>query len=228
MKNGTLYAKRVKRVYKQLQTRDGPSVSEEPSPPVEQLVRALLGWESTPAVADQAFRALFEKMVDFNEVRVATVPEIDIVIRDLVPNSSQCARSISRSLNSIYRREHRVNLDELRDKGRREARHYLESLNGISPFASASVLLWSLGAHAIPVRQGLLEALRSNDLIDPDAGPSEVQGFLERNIAAAEAKRFCLTMEKLVDQKPKAAASKNKATGSKSTGTGRKQKSGRR
>ena len=232
MKNGTLYAKRVKRVYKQLQTRDGPAISEESSPPVEQLVRALLGWESTPADADEAFVALNETMVDLNEVRVATVPEIEVVIRDLIPNSTQCARGISRSLNSIYRREHRVSLDQLRDKGRREARQYLESLNGISPYASASVLLWSLGAHAIPVRQKLLEALRSNNLIDPDAGPSDVQGFLERNIAAVEAKRFCLTMEKLVGQTAKstakAAAAKKKATESKSTDTGHKQKSGRR
>ncbi len=78
--------------------------------------------------------------------------------------------------------------------GRRDAKHFLEKLDGVDEFATAAVLLWSLGGHAIPVDDRLLEALRQADLVHPEATRAEVQAFLERNISAAEAKRFCLAM----------------------------------
>ncbi len=201
MKNGSMYAKRVKECYKQLQ----PTVTTEPpselSDPIEQLVVAQLGWDALPTTAQRACRKLTEQMIDLNEVRVSTPREIAAVIREFVPNPVECARNISRSLNSVFIRENAVNLGPLRDKGRREAREYLESLDGVNPYVAASVMLWSLGGHAIPVNQRLLRALQKEDLVDPDADVAVVQAFLERNVAAAEARMFCHVMEKLAAQK---------------------------
>jgi len=206
MKSGTEYGRRVKRLYRKLREAGPPPLPEKPTDPTTQLVLALLGWATTPADAARALRKLNRHMVDLNEVRVATVREIAAAIGQIVPNSTECARSVSRSLNDIFRRENRVSLDSLLEKGRREARQYLESLHGMIPYASASVLLWSLGAHAIPVSQRLLETLRAKGLVDPGAEPAEVQAFLERNIAAAEAREFCLTMERFADQHAAQAA----------------------
>jgi len=219
MKNGTEYARRVKRVYKKLLEESTRPVPEEATSPTEQLVRALLAWEGTPTQGERAYRAVFEHMVDLNEVRVATVAELSAILGAHLPNSVPVARNVCRALNSIYRREHRVSLDPLRDKGRREARQYLESLPGVNPYASASVLLWSLGAHAIPVSQRLLEALRSADLVDPGAQPEDVQGFLERNIAADEARRFCVTMERFADEHTGRPASRTDARKKAATAT---------
>ncbi|MHC4062873.1 MAG: hypothetical protein ACYSUI_00010 [Planctomycetota bacterium] len=236
MKNGTAYARRVKRVYRKLRSAAKEPLPEEgadPPDPLDQYVLAMLGWETTPAQAARALAELTQHMVDLNEVRVATVREISTAIRNTVPNSMECARNISRSLNDIFRRENRVSLDSLRDKGRREARHYLESLQGAIPYATASVLLWSMGAHAMPVSRRLIDALRAEDLIDADAQPSEVQAFLERNIAASDAMHFCMTMERFADQhaaqsapsengkKKKKKTAKSAAAGA---GTGRRKK----
>ena len=107
------------------------------------------------------------------------------------------ASALRRALNAIFRKEHAVNLDRLHSLGRREARQYLEDLDGVDACAAASVMLWSLGGHAIPVDQRLLDAMRREELVAPSATVAEVQAFLERNINANDAKTFCLLMQKL-------------------------------
>ncbi len=209
MKGGTEYAKRVKKVYKRLRGAATDDASPDPPElvdPLEQLMLGLLGAEGDSSDAAKALRQLTAQMIDLNEVRVSSVHEIAAVIRRSVPNSTECARNIRRSLNDIFQREHRVSLESLSTRGRREARQYLESLNGATPFAVALVLMRSLGAHAIPVSNPLLEALRAADLVDQAASVAEVQAFLERNIPAAEGRFFCDAMGKLVEEHAERAA----------------------
>ncbi len=106
-----------------------------------------------------------------------------------------------------------MSLERLRSVGRREARQYLEQLEGVDEYAAASVLLWSLGAHAIPVGDRLLSALRAAELVHPTATRAEVQAVLERHVSAAEAQEFCLIMRSFKPPKrpPRTAAAKKKA-----------------
>jgi endonuclease III len=220
MKNGAQYAKLVKRYYNRTRSSVTSAPTEDDSNPLAQLILAQLSWDAAPLNAQKAARRLSEQMIDLNEVRVSTPREISAVIRDCVPNPMECARAISRSLNSIYQRENLLSLDHLEGKGRREARQYLDSLDGVNAHASASVMLWSLSAHAIPVNQRLLRALRKEGLVDPDAEAPVVQAFLERHVAAAEARLFCRVMEKLASQKgappPAEKKAKRKRTNKKS------------
>jgi endonuclease III len=218
MKNGAEYAKRVKRYYNRMRSSLTAEPTEENTDPLEQLMFAQLSWDATSGNAQKAARKLAEQMTDLNEVRVSTPREIAAVIRDCVPNPMECARAISRSLNSIFQRENLVSLGPLQEKGRREARQYLETLDGVNAHASASVLLWSLGAHAIPVNQRLLRALRKEELVDPDADGPQVQAFLERHVAAAEARTFCRVMEKLASLKGTPPPSEKAAKPQKSGG----------
>jgi len=201
MKDGTRYAKKVKKVFAQLTPAARKHPIPEPTSPIEQLVLAQLAWDSTPTAAARAFKKLKEEMIDLNDVRVSTVREIAIVIRDDHPRANECARNLSKSLHDVFRREHAVTLDSLLNMGRREAKQYLESLDGVNHYVAASLMLWSLGGHAIPVSERLLRALKKEELVAPDAGGAEVQAFLERNISAADGKLFCVAMEKFASQK---------------------------
>ncbi|MFQ5491213.1 MAG: hypothetical protein ACE5GE_10860 [Phycisphaerae bacterium] len=207
MKNGTLYAKRVKRVYQELKRSAKESIEPGHAEPLEQMVLAHLAWEASPTGARRALKLLREQMIDLNEVRVSTIHEIAAVIRESVPNSMDCARGISRCLNTVFKRESCLSLESLKSKGIREARQYLETLDGINPYVCASVLLWSLGGHAVPVSRRLLSALQKQDLIDPTSGPGEVQSFLERHVPASETRLFCRVMEKFATAKAGHAAS---------------------
>lgn len=202
MKSGTLYAKRVKQIFSQLRKQHPPpEIPPEPSDPIDQLLIALLSYEAPVSEAARAVGALLEAMVDYNEVRVSTNGEIAQVIRPYVPNSMARGDAIRRALNAVYRKEHLVGLDSLHKLGRREARQYLDNLDGVDCSAAASVLLWSLGGHAIPVDARLYQTLRSEDLVEPSATPHDVQAFLERNIGATDAKEFCLLMQEFVAEK---------------------------
>ncbi|MEE9296880.1 MAG: hypothetical protein V3W34_18195 [Phycisphaerae bacterium] len=197
MKNGTLYARRVKKLLSRLKNTYGrPQIPEEPTNPVDQLILGLLSVETSDAKARRAVTALREAMVDINEVRVSTSAEVAAAIATHVPESIHCADAIRASLNAIFRREHGVTLDHLQKTGLREAKQYLEHLDGVDPGAAASVLLWSLGGHAIPVDRRMHEALRRENCVEPSASRGEVQAFLERNISASDAKMFCLLMNR--------------------------------
>ena len=209
MRNGTFYARRVKRLFSELRKRHEPPKVPEPSDPVDQLVLALLSYDTPFAKAARAAQALLETMVDYNDVRVSTKGEIAAVIHPYVFNSPQRADAIRRALNAVFRKEHRINLQSLHKLGRREARQYLEELDGVDSHAMASVLLWSLGGHAVPVDRRLYEALREEGFVEPSATIEEVQAFLDRNTGASDAKEFCLLMRQFVD----ARGSRSKARG---------------
>ena len=199
MKGGTFYARRVKRALASWKKQSDVPRVPAPSDPVDQLVIGLLGDQSTMKNAVKAAKALLDAMVDYNEVRVSTRAEIAAVIRAFVPEAGKRGEAVRSALNAVFRKQHGMHLRSLEKMGLREARQYLESLDGMDAHAAASVILWSLGGHAIPVSKPLYEMLVAKELVEPTATVHEVQAFLERNISAADAREFCLLAEMQLD-----------------------------
>ncbi len=229
MKHGTAYAKRVKRVYAQVKRQTTAPKIGEPADPLEQLILAVLSEETSPNNARKALNHLLEMMVDVNEVRVSAPREIANAIDFCIPNSHTCAARLAKVLNAVFDSENAVKLDSLPSMGKRDAKRWLEELQGIEPYHVASVMLWSLGGHAIPVNAKLFAALRKEKLVDPDASVAEVQSFLERHIPPAEAKAFCLTMADFSSRKhtPSSrtvSSTRTKATKKTNTHTARRKK----
>lgn len=206
MKNGALYAKRVKRLFNQLKRAEGKPAIGEPTDPTDQFVLSLLSVDSTEEQGTKALRRLRECAVDYNEVRVSSPAEIAGVVKDTIPDGARRARVLVQALNAVFRAGNQMSLGLLHDMGLREARQYLEQLNGVDPYTVASVILWSLGGHAIPVSDRMLELLRGDDLVAPECGVAEVQSFLERHISAADARSFCLLLRKHVAQRQRRGA----------------------
>lgn len=197
MKNGTMYAAKVKKVYTGLrQSLPRPEVPE-PDDPLRRLAIAILGVGCSDEEATQAVDRALTTMADWNEIRVSSAFELNKATGNAIPKGTQQCQHLISALQSVFDRENRLSLDRLKNLGRREARRYLEELDGVDAYAVASVLLWSLGAHAIPVNDRLLEALRAADLVHPSAGRAEVQVFLERHVPAVEAREFCMIIRSL-------------------------------
>jgi endonuclease III len=211
MRKGTEYAKKLKKAYSKFRSGHVPPEALEPSEPVEQLLLAALSQETTAAVGRAALTRINEEVVDYNELRVSAPGEIAELIGDSIPRSTQRAKVMIRLLNAIFAREYAVSLDSLKSKGLRDAKQYLESLDGATPYVIASVLLWSLGGHAIPVNKVVLDFLAKHDLIDPNASDAEVQSFLERHVSAADARTFCLDLEAYAASRHSATAAGKKS-----------------
>lgn len=196
MKDGTLYASRLKKAYqrwKQL-VRD-PEIPEENDDPIRRLAQGIFGVSAGGSRAQQAIDRVLEQAIDWNEVRVSLPAELHRLLNDNFPDGLACSQRLVQALQSIYEREHKISLDRLKSLGRREARQYLEALKGVDEFAAASVMLWSLGGHAIPIDDRQWQALKDADLVHVSATRGDVQAFLERHIGASDARRFCMILQ---------------------------------
>ncbi|MHC4441431.1 MAG: hypothetical protein ACYTF1_06695 [Planctomycetota bacterium] len=201
MKHGSEYAKRVRRLYYQLIRKFGRPAEGEPTDPIEQLVLSILSLCTSTSKAKVVYRKLLREMVDLNELRVTPTTELVHIFGSGFPLARQKAQCVIDSLNAIRRRQDALDLSFLKQRGRREARDYLESLEGVDRSVAARVLLYSLGGHAIPVDNLTLYILRKEEIVDTNADAAEVQGFLERHISAKNAKAFTELLDRYVSAK---------------------------
>lgn len=201
MKHGSEYASKVKRFYRQMVKQFGRPETPAATDPIDQLIVGILSCCTTDQKAAAVYRRLREQTVDLNELRVTPAIELAEMIGNGVPLARDKAQRIVDALNAVRRRQDKIDLSCLRQRIRREAREYLESLEGVDKAAAASVMLFSLGGHAIPVDDMILYALRQEGLVDPGADLAEVQAFLERAIPAEEAACFTILLSRYAAQK---------------------------
>jgi endonuclease III len=198
MKRGSEYARRVKQLHQQMLKKFGPPELPEPTDPIKQLIVGLLAENSSETRAAALFERICEQMVDLNELRVTPPMELAETIGSTVPLAREKSERICRVLNEIRLRQDALDLSFLKQRGRREAREYLESLEGVGLYAAASVMAHSLGGHAIPVDYLTIYVLRKEGVVDDEADQPTVQSFLERHVPAAEGRVFALLLNRHV------------------------------
>jgi endonuclease III len=184
VKNATASAKKLKALLKSIDAE--PSSEDTPREPLEQLVYAFLLYDTTRKQADQAYPRLMRAMVDINDLRVSDPSDIVAAVGDRYSRALERATNLKTALHSIYLKEHACTLEPLNEMSKRDARQYLESLEGVNPFVIGSVMLLGLGGHAAAVDEQLVRYLKRDDVVDEDATTQEVQAFLEHQVKAAE------------------------------------------
>lgn len=186
MKNNAVYAARLSKLLKELRRSAEPAPAPQRTP-LEHLIYAFLAWNTTRNQADQAFNRLKRASVDLNDLRVTDPVEIAEILGTRYSKASERAQRLVLVLRGVYQVEHAMEMERITAMPKREARSTLEQMPGMVPFVSASVLLFGLGAHAIPVDDQLVARLRADEVVDPEATIEQVQSFLEHNIRADDA-----------------------------------------
>lgn len=158
-------------------------------PPLEEMIYSFLLFDAPTNKADAAYRRLMHHVVDVNELRVSRPEEVAGVLGKLYPLAEERAQRLRASLHEIFQREFSVSLERCSGMSKREARTYLESLDGMHPFVSARVLLMSLGGHAAPVDQRLLDRLIAVGVVEAGYDCERAGGVLERHIKAEESRQ---------------------------------------
>jgi len=217
MKQGTLYASRLKKAFAKTRKESDGVVIPEADDPMRRLAIGVLGVADGEQQAERCVDRLLSQTVDWNEIRVSSPSEVHKALGASPSIGPEGAERLITVLQSVFDRENDMSLERLRNLGRREARQFLDSLNGVDVFASASVLLWSLGGHAIPVDDRLLASFRQAELVNPNADRAEVQAFIERHVSAAQAKEFCLVMRSFGRAKRSSDAARKSASKAKTT-----------
>lgn len=208
----------IKRLEKEM-----PEVDVEPRNPVDELVHSLLLSDTTSVRAEQALQKLRQATIDNNDLRVTLTDDLLAIIGERYSKGRERLERIRAALTEIYEREYSVTLEPASLKPKREARTYLESLDGMTPFAAARVLLLCFGGHAFPVDEQMRARLIAEGCLDEDFDLTAAQSFLERNIKAADAATVYPKMQAWAEdaatsarRKPKGGASKK--TSKKSSG----------
>jgi hypothetical protein len=137
-----------------------------PEDPISVLIHSWMLWEASTEHATAAMSKLMEARVDVNEIRVSLPHELAPVIGKRYPRLEERLGGLKRSLHAIYLRRHEISLDYVREKGKRDAKAEIESLDGMNPFVSGRLLRLSFDVHAMPADEQLSLLFHELGVID--------------------------------------------------------------
>jgi endonuclease III len=147
--------------------------------PLSELVASLLSHRTRNADTGRAFRALRALYPDWAALRDAPTDEVERAIAP-VTWPEQKAPRIQQVLRSITAARGELSLDFLADLTVRQARDWLESLDGVGPKTSAAVLLFSnLRRPALPVDSHHHRVARRLGLLPPGLAVGPSHAWLE-------------------------------------------------
>lgn len=208
----------------ELEIRPGEPMTD---PVCQELVWAYLVWEAGPKLARAATAKLCESFVDLNELRVCLPSELAAFFGTSYPLAMERGDRLRATLNDIFSREHAVTLASLPAMNKRDARAYLDSLEGIPPYVAARTMLAGLGGHAFPLDERLMAILVREEALGEAGDIVSASGWLERQVRSGEAARALFALEAHADSaKPSHAGPGTKKT-AKPGKTGARKKSTR-
>jgi len=210
MKNSSEYVTRINKLYNRI-VREGGAAPPDSRELMEEFVLACLCEYTSQQQAEKILTRLMHEFVDFNEMRVCRPGEIIDVIHTLVPQAEKIRENIILLLKGLFDHTDTLSLDELQDKGKKDAKHFIEKLEGGSPFVTARILLRGLGVHAFPVSEAIVNMLKQEDGVDPQSDLAAVQAFLERNVSAGKTLKMYSAFQHYADHYNSASSDEKKS-----------------
>ncbi|UCF00270.1 MAG: hypothetical protein JSV82_04155 [Planctomycetota bacterium] len=190
MKDSREYSKEVKKLYRSLK-RKYPKVQRPVyDEPVDSLVYAIIGAELSESATQSAIKRFSDYFVDWNDLRVSRVEEIVEVLRTDTAVTRDIASALTAALRAVFNKYETVSLKALRKMSKRLARQVLEKMDGTNRFVVNYCMLTSLQSHAVPLTKKMIEYLRTEQLVHPDADEQVIEGFLARQISAENGYEF--------------------------------------
>jgi endonuclease III len=190
MKNSKEYSKKVHKLYRSLKRKYSKVQGAIYDEPVEALVYAIISENMSEKVTQSAIKRFSDYFVDSNDLRVSRVEEIIEALGADTSVTRDIASTLIGALRAIFERYNRVSLEAFKKISKRPARQALEKIEGVSRFVVNYCMLTSLQGHAIPLTKKMIEYLRINELVHPEADEQEIEGFLARQISAENAYEF--------------------------------------
>lgn len=212
MKDSSKYAARLTKLLSRIRKEIGKIETTKPNDFVAELVTACLSSYDTEAKAVAAVKRLKDGFVDYNHLRVAKADELVEVVGKNYPSIKEAAEQILRILHALYDRQDNLELDSLKNMGKREAKAYIEELEGVTPYIAAWMMLRCIQGHAFPIHEAMMTMLRGEEVIDPGADAATVQGFMERQLSATKVQEHYTLLRRHADGYPEYKAGEEAAS----------------
>ncbi|MFG0307513.1 MAG: hypothetical protein ACF8Q5_15025 [Phycisphaerales bacterium JB040] len=182
------------------------------------LLYALLQTDATTSQALNAIGRIHGAVVDINELRIAYPDEIAGMLGPRYPKVAERSERIRAVLCDVFKREHELSLASLHEMPKREARSYLEGLEGMPLAAALRVGLTAFSIHGVPVDDRLGEALIAEGVFEQGRPTGEMSGSLERAVRAADSLDTVLRLEAWADGSTGKPRRKSKPAGQTAKG----------
>ena len=179
----------LNRVYAALKKRYGRKKDGSSRPVLEEAIFAVLSEDSTEKRAGTVFRRFRTRYVDWNEVRVSSLRELEETMAGL-PNAEHKGRAMKAMLEYVFSDQHELTLEFMKRAPLKKAARYLKRSEGLSDFVVACVTLLSLDGHAVPVDGQMLRVMQRLGLASEEVSVEELRGSLERLVAKNRAYAF--------------------------------------
>jgi len=224
MKNSKEYAGKIHKLHRELKRKRGKITKVNYEEPIEALIYGIISKTTTQKATKAALKNFDDYFVDLNDLRVSTVEEIVENLPEEKPQSRMIAENLIHFLRYVFKQYNAVSLKSLQKMGKRPARGVLEQIPQLSQFAIDYCMLTSLNAHAVPLTETMIEYLKDNELVHPDADQHQIEGFLMKQITAKDAYEFYALLRKESESAQKRKTSKKKTTKRRKIKTKRKTK----
>ena len=189
MKDSKIYAKKITKLYGSL--KKGPKIKTKNfDDPVDAIVYAIISENMESESAKSIYKKMEEHFVDQNDLRVSREEEIMDVFGGINEEANKTAKLLRKALEAILEKYESVGLTKLKEMGKRQAKTELETIKCLSPFVVNYCFLTSLAGHAIPLTEQMIDFLKDEELVHPESTSQQIEGFLERQISAANAYEF--------------------------------------
>ena len=192
--------------------------------PADAIVYAITSAELSEKATAAAIKKFADYFVDLNDLRVSRTEEIVEMLGADTSVTRTIASTITTVLRAVFNEYHKVSLEVLKKTGKRPARQILEKMEGNSRFVVDYCMLTSLQGHAIPLTKGMIEYLKSKELVYPDADGQQIGGFLAKQISANKGYEFYALLRRESEARRSKKKKKSTTTSKKKTETKSKKK----
>jgi endonuclease III len=196
MKNSKEYSKKIRELYRSLKAKHPKVKKVTYNEPADALVYAIVGENMNAPATESAIKRFADYFIDLNDLRVSQEEEILEVLGEDTTGTKDIASNLTKALKAVFDGYNSVSLESLKKIGKRPARQVLEKMDGISRFVVNYCMLASLQSHAIPLTKRMIEYIRNNQMVDPDADEQQIEGFLAKQISAENAYEFYVLLRR--------------------------------
>lgn len=146
--------------------------------------------------ASACFLKLESYFVDWNEVRVATTKEL-VEVFPHVDKPTWTGERLRRTLQWIFDKNNKFELQEIRAKGMEETELFLQSNPYYTPFINAYTLSFTFKMQDVPLDEGACRVLRLLDVVEIDGNNREKVEGLSSALTQADKVDFFFALHRL-------------------------------
>lgn len=140
--------------------------------------------------AVRAFERLRKCFLDWNEVRVTSLAELESVLGNL-PGSDARSLRIRHLLMHVYDHQYSYVLDGMRKRTHESVNRQLSRIKHLTPFARNYVVQVGFAGHSLPFDQSMLDAAVWLGLIPVGCREDEASDLVKALVKKADGLEFC-------------------------------------